>query len=131
MIAKTKKYFQDIQNEWTKVSKPEWKEVRGNSFVVITATAILIAFLWLVDGADQLPRWTGDSKEVTDLVTPGFALLAVLPLAIPFIFSRLMDNWKFSIVIGLIPVTVAVVLHLTTGGPVTGFGIVWLRSLFL
>ena len=55
MIAKTKKYFQDIQNEWTKVSKPEWKEVRGNSLVVITATAILIAFLWLVDGADQLP----------------------------------------------------------------------------
>ncbi|MDP6595480.1 MAG: preprotein translocase subunit SecE [Candidatus Poribacteria bacterium] len=131
MIAKTKQYIQDIRVEWTRVSKPEWKDVQGNSFVVIVATLILATFLWLTDGADKLPHWTGKSKELTDLITPPFTFLALLPLVIPFLVSRFMEEWKFSIIIGLIPVTAATILHLTAGGPVTGFGIAWLRSLFL
>jgi len=83
MIAKTKQYIQDIRAEWTRVSKPEWKDVQGNSFVVIVATLILAIFLWLADGADKLPHWTGKSKELTDLITPGFTFLALLPLVIP------------------------------------------------
>merc|ERR1712096_255989 len=97
--------------------------VQGNSFVVIVATLILAIFLWLADGADKLPHWTGKSKELTDLITPGFTFLTLLPLVIPFLVSRFMEEWKFSIIVGLIPVTATMILHLTAGGPVTGFGI--------
>ena len=57
MITRIKTFIRDIRAEWDKVSKPDRKEVQGNTLVVIVACAILGLFLWLVDGNTEYPGW--------------------------------------------------------------------------
>jgi len=49
MIAKTKKFVQDVQVELKKVTWPSWKELRGATLIVVVMTLIIAAILWIFD----------------------------------------------------------------------------------
>ena len=55
MIARIKKYVREIFLEWEKVSKPDWKQVKANTLVVIIATLILGIYIALIDGNEDFP----------------------------------------------------------------------------
>jgi len=58
MIARIKKYVKGILLEWDKVSKPDWKQVKANTLVVVVATLILGIYLWIIDGNQDYPIWS-------------------------------------------------------------------------
>jgi preprotein translocase SecE subunit len=49
MIKRIKNYLKEVRIEWSKVTKPAWSEVQGRTGVVLAGTAVLAAFLWIVD----------------------------------------------------------------------------------
>jgi preprotein translocase SecE subunit len=122
MIARVKKYFQEIRIEWEKVSKPDWKDVRGNTFIVIVACAILGFFLWLVDGNAAYPTWTSEL---------GLILLIVIIPIIPLIAKRFTSKWKVSIPIVILPLAIAVCFRFILEQEIQGFGLSLLRDLFI
>ncbi len=124
MIARIKNYIQGIRLEWQKVSKPDSKEVQGSTITVIVACALLGFFIWLVDGNAAYPLWNG---------VFGLILLIVIPLAV-FSFSRNWEEYRVhAIVIACVPLVVVLVSQyaLKLDEPLTGFGMAFLRSLFL
>ncbi|MCZ6676713.1 MAG: preprotein translocase subunit SecE [Candidatus Poribacteria bacterium] len=124
MIARTKKYIQDIKLEWGKVSKPQWKDVQGNTIVVIVACAIIGIFLWLVDGNTTYPKW---------LSIHGMILLVGIVLVAPLIVKRYTPRWQLTIPIALIPLIVVLCYHFVFNSPepIRGFGLSLLRSWFI
>lgn len=125
MIGRVKKYLQEIRIEWEKVSKPDWKDVRGNTLVVIVACAILGFFLWLVDGNAAYPNWTSEI---------GLVLLIVLVLIVPFILRRYTPKWKLSIPILILPLVIVAFFYFDPDpnrGDIKGFGLSLLRDLFI
>jgi len=49
MIKKLKQFFIDVQFEMKKVSWPNWEELKGSTYVVITLSLIISIFLFIVD----------------------------------------------------------------------------------
>jgi preprotein translocase SecE subunit len=122
MIARIKKFLRDIQLEWGKVSKPKRKDVQGNTLVVIVACAILGIFLWLVDGNTVYPGWVS---------IHGIILLVGIVVCVPLIAKRFTPKWKIAIPIALIPLIIVLFSHFVLGYPIKGFGLAFLRSLFI
>ena len=49
MFKKIQQFTSDVQFEMKKVSWPNWDELKGSTFVVLSLTAILTVFLFIVD----------------------------------------------------------------------------------
>jgi preprotein translocase subunit SecE len=49
MFKKLQQFFADVQFEMNKVSWPNWDELKGSTYVVLTLSLILIVFLFFVD----------------------------------------------------------------------------------
>ena len=127
MIARIKKYIREIQLEWEKVSKPKWKEVQGNTLVVIVACVILGVFLWLVDGNTRYPKWS----DGVQIEWRGTILLIALIPAVPLIARRYTPKWIMTIPFAFIPLVIVLILHFVSDEPIAGFGVAWLRDLFI
>ncbi|MDE0301106.1 MAG: preprotein translocase subunit SecE [Candidatus Poribacteria bacterium] len=122
MIAQIKRYLQETQLEWQKVSKPDRKEVQSNTLVVIVACACLGLFLWLVDGSSLLPNWTS---------LHGAILIVPLTIAIFLIARAILQRWRTALLISLIPLAVVLMFEYVLDQSLRGFGMALLRSLFI
>ena len=49
MIKKLKQFLMGVQFEMNKVSWPNWEELKGSTYVVLTLSLILTVFLFFVD----------------------------------------------------------------------------------
>ena len=49
MIRKIRKFFEEVRFEMKKVSWPTWEELRGSTYVVLSLSALLSIFLFIVD----------------------------------------------------------------------------------
>ncbi|NQU28167.1 MAG: preprotein translocase subunit SecE [Candidatus Marinimicrobia bacterium] len=49
MLKKIQQFLLDVQFELKKVSWPTWEELRGSTFIVLSLSIILGAFLFVVD----------------------------------------------------------------------------------
>ena len=49
MIKKLQQFTADVQFEMRKVSWPNWDELKGSTYVVLSLSLILILFLFFVD----------------------------------------------------------------------------------
>ena len=122
MITRIKKFLRDIQAEWDKVSKPDRKEVQGNTLVVIVACAMLGIFLWLVDGNTEYPGWVS---------IHGVILLIGIIVCVTVVARRSMQKWHFAFLVSLIPLIVVAMTYLVLDYSIEGFGLALLRSLFI
>ena len=122
MIAQIKKYFQETQLEWQKVSKPDRKDVKNNTLVVIVACACLGLFLWLVDGNSTYPSWGS---------LHGAVVMVPLIIAIFLISRAILQRWQTAILISIVPLTVVLIFEYAFGYSLEGFGMSLLRSLFI
>ena len=125
MINRIKKYIRDIQLEWQKVSKPDWKSVQGNTLVVIVACIILGVFLWLVDGTADFPKWFSPFGLIL--------LVVVIPLCVYFMTRNNTPQWKIATLVSFSPLAIVLILSFFVDdkSSIKGFGLVLLRSLFL
>ncbi len=48
-VAKSRTFLAEVKAEWTKVTVPSWKEVRGTTVVVMVASFLLSLYLWFAD----------------------------------------------------------------------------------
>ena len=122
MIAQIKKYFQETQLEWQKVSKPDRKEVQSNTLVVLVACACLGLFLWLVDGNSIYPDWRS---------LHGAVMMVPLVIAVFLISKAILQRWRAALLISMVPVAVALIFKFVFKLPLEGFGMALLRSLFI
>jgi len=49
MFKKLQQFFADVQFEMSKVSWPNWDELKGSTYVVLSLSLILIVFLFVID----------------------------------------------------------------------------------
>tara|TARA_B100000929_G_scaffold169423_2_gene134184 strand:- start:268 stop:450 length:183 start_codon:yes stop_codon:yes gene_type:complete len=49
MIKKLKQFLMDVQFEMNKVSWPNWEELKGSTYVVLSLSLMLTVFLFFVD----------------------------------------------------------------------------------
>ena len=49
VMNKIKKFLMDVQFEMNKVSWPNWDELRGSTYVVLSLSLIFTVFLFFVD----------------------------------------------------------------------------------
>jgi preprotein translocase SecE subunit len=122
MITRIKRFIRDIQAEWSKVSKPDRKEVQGNTLVVIVACALLGIFLWIIDGNTGYPGW---------ISIHGIILLIGIIVGVTVIARRYTSRWHIAFLISLIPLIVVAVAFFAFGYSIEGFGLALLRSLFI
>ncbi len=122
MIKRIKTFLRDIQTEWGKVSKPDRKEVQGNTLVVIVACAVLGIFLWIVDGNTEYPGWVS---------IHGIILLLGIIVCITVMAKRYTPRWQIAFLISLIPLIVVAVSYVVLDYSIAGFGLALLRSLFI
>ena len=122
MITRIKTFIRDIRAEWDKVSKPDRKEVQGNTLVVIVACALLGIFLWIVDGNTEYPSWVS---------IHGIILLVAIIVCITAIARRYTPRWQLALLVSLIPLIVVAVAYFVLDYSVEGFGFALLRRLFL
>jgi preprotein translocase SecE subunit len=122
MIARIKKFLRDIQAEWAKVTKPDRKEVQGNTLVVIVACVILGVFLGIVDGNTEYPTW---------ISIHGIILLVGIVVCVAVIAKHNTPRWKIASAISLIPLIIAAVSYFAFDYSIEGFGLALLRSLFI
>ena len=130
MIARIKKYVREIFLEWEKVSKPDWKQVKANTLVVVVATLILGIYIALVDGNKDFPVWVASDV----IFGPGLILLFVLLIApLSWFARRFTSRWEILIPISIAPLLITLALHyiVMPSDPVPGFGISWIRELFM
>ncbi|MDE0635822.1 MAG: preprotein translocase subunit SecE [Candidatus Poribacteria bacterium] len=123
MIARIKNYIQNILLEWQKVSKPDMEQVRGSTVVVLIASAILGAFIWLVDGSSGQPTWQW----------PAELILVAIPIVVFFLSRDLENRRLLTTAIACIPLVVVLVSQyiIQPEDPLTGFGMSFLRNIFL
>ena len=122
MIAQIKKYIQETQLEWQKVSKPDRKEVQSNTLVVLVACACLGLFLWLVDGNSTYPKWS---------TLHGAVVMVPLIVAVFLISRVILQRWKMALLISIVPLAVVLIFKFAFNHPLDGFGMALLRSLFI
>ena len=123
MIKRIKNYIQNIILEWQKVTKPDAEQVRGSTIVVLIASAMLGAFIWLVDGSPANPEW----------IWPANIILIAIPIVV-FVLSKESENRRIHITaIACVPLIVVLVgtYVLNLDEPLKGFGMSFLRELFL
>ena len=123
MIARFKIYIQNILLEWQKVSKPDWEQVRGSTIVVLIASGLLGLFIWLVDGSSAEPVWKW----------PANIILVIIPLVVFFLGKGLENRRIHYTAIACIPLVVVLIATyaLTLNEPLAGWGMSFLRKLFL
>ena len=122
MIAQIKKYPQETQLEWQKVSKPDSKEVRSNTLVVLVACACLGLFLWLVDGNTTYPEWGS---------LHGAVVMVPLIVAVFLISRAILQRWRMALLISVVPLAVVLIFKFVFNYSIDGFGMALLRSLFI
>ena len=122
MIAQIKKYLQETQLEWQKVSKPDRKEVQSNTLVVIVACACLGLFLWLVDGNVTYPNWG---------TIHGAVVMVPLIVAVFLISRAILQRWQTALLISIVPLGVVLIFKFAFNHSLVGFGMALLRSLFI
>ncbi len=49
MFKKIKQFIDEVRFEMSKVSWPDWDELRGSTYVVLSLSLVLAAYLFLVD----------------------------------------------------------------------------------
>mgnify|MGYP001354583422 FL=1 len=49
MIRKLQQFLTDVQFEMSKVSWPNWDELKSSTYVVLSLSLILIVFLFFID----------------------------------------------------------------------------------
>ncbi|RMF08516.1 MAG: preprotein translocase subunit SecE [Candidatus Neomarinimicrobiota bacterium] len=49
MFKKIKQFIDEVQFEMSKVSWPNWNELRGSTYIVLTLSLILAVYLFIVD----------------------------------------------------------------------------------
>ena len=49
MIGKFRQFVNDVNFEMSKVSWPNWDELRGSTYVVLYLSLIMIVFLFFID----------------------------------------------------------------------------------
>jgi len=49
MFKRVHKFFSDVNFEMSKVSWPNWDELRGSTYVVLSLSLLLIVFLFFID----------------------------------------------------------------------------------
>ncbi len=123
MIARIKNYIQNILLEWQKVSKPDMEQVRGSTVVVLIASGILGAFIWLVDGSSAQPTWQW----------PAELILVAIPIVVFFLGKGLENRRILATAIACIPLVVVLVSQyiIMPDDPLKGFGMSFLRNIFL
>ncbi|MDE0481950.1 MAG: preprotein translocase subunit SecE [Candidatus Poribacteria bacterium] len=123
MIARIKNYIQNILLEWQKVSKPDMEQVRGSTVVVLIASGILGVFIWLVDGSSAKPEWKW----------PAALILVAIPIVVYFLSRDLENRRLHATAIACIPLAVILVSQyiIKPQDPLTGFGMSFLRNIFL
>lgn len=122
MITRIKTFIRDIRAEWDKVSKPDRKEVQGNTLVVIVACALLGIFLWMVDGNTGYPSW---------ISIHGIIVLIGIVVCVTVIARRSTPKWQLAFVVSLIPLVAVAIAYFALDYSASGFGFALLRSLFL
>lgn len=122
MITRIKTFIRNIRAEWDKVSKPDRKEVQGNTLVVLVACALLGVFLWIVDGNTGYPGWVS---------IHGVILLIGIIACVTVIAKRSMPRWHLAFLVSLIPLIVVAVAYVVLDYSIQGFGLALLRSLFI
>ncbi len=122
MITRIKTFIRDIRAEWDKVSKPDRKEVQGNTLVVIVACAILGLFLWIVDGNTEYPGWVS---------IHGIILLVAIVVCVTVVAKRNTPRWQLAFLVSLIPLIIVAVAYFVLNYSIEGFGFALLRSLFI
>ena len=122
MITRIKTFIRDIRAEWDKVSKPDRKEVQGNTLVVIVACVMLGVFLWIVDGNTEYPGWVS---------IHGIILLIAIIVCITVVARRYTPRWHLAFLVSLIPLIAVAVAYFVLDYSVEGFGFALLRRLFL
>ena len=122
MITRIKTFIRDIRAEWDKVSKPDRKEVQGNTLVVIVACAILGLFLWIVDGNTEYPGWVS---------IHGIILLVAIVACVTVVAKRNTPRWQLAFLVSLIPLIIVAVAYFVLNYSIEGFGFALLRSLFI
>lgn len=122
MIARIKTYIQNIFLEWQKVSKPDLEQVRGSTIVVLIASAMLGAFIWIVDGNSASPTWDW----------PAELFLVLIPLAV-FLLSKGLENRRLLVTAAaFLPLVIVLVNnYLLMEKGLQGFGMSFLRNIFL
>ncbi len=144
MITRLKNYIQGITLEWQKVTKPDMKEVQGSTITVIVASALLGLFIGLVDGNSAFPEWRSPLSWV---------VLIALPIVV-FFFVRSWENQPQSsrdakaasedslfgneqnrklvaTAIACVPLIAVVVSRYLLNTSLEGFGMAFLRTLFI
>ena len=122
MITRIKTLFRNIHAEWGKVSKPDRKEVQGNTLVVIVACVILGIFLWIIDGNTEYPGW---------ISIHGIILLIAIVVCITVIAKRNTPRWYIAFLVSLIPLILVATAYFVLDYSIEGFGFALLRSLFI
>ena len=122
MIAQIKKYFQETQLEWQKVSKPDRKEVQSNTLVVLVVCACLGLFLWLVDGNTTYPAWVS---------LHGAVVVVLFTIAVFLISRAIIQRWRMALLISIVPLVVVLIFEYVFDYSLEGFGMALLRSLFI
>lgn len=122
MITRIKTFIRNIRAEWDKVSKPDRKEVQGNTLVVIVACVILGIFLWIVDGNTEYPGWVS---------IHGIILLVGIIVCVTVIAKHYTPRWQIAFLISLIPLIVVAASYFALNYSIEGFGLALLRSLFI
>ncbi len=49
MVKKFHQFLSDVNFEMNKVSWPNWEELRGSTYVVLSLSLIMIVFLFFID----------------------------------------------------------------------------------
>ena len=49
MIKKMQQFGSDVKYEMSKVSWPEWNDLKGSTYVVLTLSLILTIYLFVID----------------------------------------------------------------------------------
>ena len=49
MFKRFHNFFSDVNFEMSKVSWPNWDELRGSTYVVLSLSLLLIVFLFIID----------------------------------------------------------------------------------
>ena len=139
MIARLKNYIQGINQEWQRVSKPDAKEVQGSTITVIVASAVLGLFIGLVDGNSAFPKWNNPL---------GWIFLVALPIGVFFIVrswenqpqssreAEMSDGNEGSrkvmaAAVACIPLIAVLVSQYVLNSSLEGFGMAFLRTLFI
>ena len=97
---------------------------------MVVATLILGVYIALVDGNKDFPVWV--TSDV--IFGPGLILLFVLLIApLSWFVRRFTSRWEILIPISIAPLLITLALHyiVMPSDPVSGFGISWIRELFM